>query len=113
MQFPLKLEVASCQTWDAGEKHRGTKVEAVLVGDMEHVEITRLIFRGKSIIPMIKNIKGRLFLTANFEYGTEKISEELVVDNKIDMVIYTHKGKVYELPLKDIQRKSMKYYHKQ
>ncbi len=113
MQYPLKLEVASCQTWDAGEKHRGTKVEAVLTGDTGNVKITKLIYRSKSTIPMIKKIDGKLVLTADFEYGTEKKSEDVIVDNKVDMVIYIHKGKEYELPLKDIQRKSMKFYPKQ
>jgi hypothetical protein len=113
MQYPLKLEKASYQTWDAGAKHRGTQVEVILVGETEHVKITGLIFRSKSSIPMIKNIDGKLVLTADFESGTEKVSGELIVDSKIDMIIYTHKGKVYELPLKDIQRKSMKYYPKQ
>ena len=113
MQSQLKLEVASSQTWDAGAKHRGTKVEAILVGDTEHVKITGLIFRSKRTIPIIKNIDGKLFVTADFEFGTEKKLVELVTDDRIDMIIYTYKGKVYELPLKDIQRKSMKYYPKQ
>ncbi len=113
MQYPLKLENASYQTWDAGAKHRGTKVEAILVGETEQVKITKLIFRSKNIIPMIKNIDGKLFLTADFEYGTEKKIDGSMPANKIDMIIYIHKGKVYELPLKDIQRKPMKYYPKQ
>ncbi len=112
MKYPLKLEVASCQTWDAGAKHRGTKVEAILIGDTEHVKITGLIYRSRRIVPMIKNIDGKLFLTADFEYGTEKKIDDSMPVNKIDMIIYTHKGKIYELPLKDIQRKSMKYYPK-
>jgi len=113
MQYPLKLEKASYQTWDAGAKHRGTQVEVILVGETEQVKITGLIFRSKSTIPMIKNIDGKLVLTADFESGMEKKSEQLVADSKIDMVVFTHMGKVYELPLKDIQRKSMKYYPKQ
>ena len=113
IQYPLKLEVASSQTWDAGAKHRGTKVEAILVGDTEHVKITSLIFRSKRTIPIIKSIDGKLFVTANFEYGTEKKSVESVIDDRPDMIIYSYKGKEYELPLKDIQRKSMKYYPKQ
>jgi len=112
MQYPLKLEIASYQTWDAGAKHRGTRVEVVIVGETEHVIITGLIFRNKSTIPMIKSIDGKLFLTADFQYGTENKLDELMPANKIDMIIYTHKGKVYELALKDIQRKPMKYYPK-
>ncbi len=113
VQFPLKLEVASYQTWDAGTKNRGTKVEAILVGEIEQVKVTEVIFRRKSISPNVKNIDGKLVIVADFESGTEKMSEESIVDNKADMIVYTHKGKVYELPLKDIQRKPMKYYPKQ
>jgi len=112
MQYPLKLEKASYQTWDAGVKHRGTQVEVILVGETKQVKITGLIFRSKSTIPMIKNIDGKLVLTADFESGTEKKSDEIIVDSEIDMIIYTYEGKVYELPLKDIKRKSMKYYPK-
>jgi hypothetical protein len=61
---------------------------------------------------MIKNIDGKLFLTADFEYGTEKKIDDSMPTSKIDMIIYTHKGKVYELPLKDIQCKPMRYYPK-
>lgn len=112
MQSPLKLEVASYQTWDAGGKHRGTHVEVTLVGDTEHVKITGLVFRSKHTVPMIKDKGGKLLVTANFESGLEKKSVELKTVDKADMIIYTYKGKVYELFLKDIKRKSMKYYPK-
>jgi len=112
MQCPLKLEVASYQTWDAGEKHRGTHVEVFLVGDTEHVKIKGLVFRSKHTVPTIKNKDGKLLVTADFELGLEKKRMESKSVNKTDMVIYSYKGKVYELPLKDIQRKSMKYYPK-
>ena len=112
MQHPLKLEIASYQTWDAGEMHRGTHLEVILVGETECVKIIRLIFRGKGTILMIKKRDGKLFLTADFEYGTERVLDDSMPVNKIDMVVYTHNGKLYELPLKDIQRKSMKYYPK-
>lgn len=112
MQYPLKLENASYQTWDAGAKYRGTKVEAILVGETEQVKITKLIFRNRNIIPIVKSIDGKLILTADFEYGTEKKTNDSISASKIDMIIYTRKGKVYELPLKGIQRKPMKYYPK-
>ena len=113
MQFPLKIENASSQTWDAGVKHRGTRVEAILVGETEQIKIIGLIFRNKRTIPVIKSVGGKLFLTAEFEFGTDKIINESTFSNKEDMIIYTHKGKLYELPLKDIERKSMKYYPEQ
>ena len=112
MQSPLKLENASYQTWDAGAKHRGTKVEAVLIGETEQVKITGLIFRSKCTIPIIKNREGKLFIIADFDSGMENKTEGLIVGSKIDMITYTYKGKIYELPLKDIQRKPMKYYPK-
>ncbi|MRT94498.1 hypothetical protein [Ancylomarina sp. 16SWW S1-10-2] len=113
MQFPLKIENASSQTWDAGAKHRGTRLEAVLVGKMEHVKIIGLVFRNKRTIPMIKRIDGKLFIKADFEYGTENKLDKSIPTDKVDMIIYSHKGKVYELPLEDIHPKSMKYYPKQ
>lgn len=112
VQFPLKLEKAISQTWDAGTKHRGTKVKVVLIGETEDVKIKKLIFRKKSTVPEIKKIDGRLLLTANFEYGTEKKLDDSRYTGEMDMIIYTYKGKVYELPLKDIQTKPMKYYPK-
>lgn len=112
MQFPLKLEKASCQTWDAGTKHRGNKVEVVLIGETEDVKIKKLIFRKKSTVPKIKKIDGKLLLTANFEYGTENKIDDSSFTGEMDMIVYIYKGKVYELLLKDIQGKSMKYYPK-
>ncbi len=113
LQCPLRLQDASYQTWDAGTKHRGTQVEVILVGDVKHIEIIELVFRNKSMVPTVKHINGSLILMANFESGTEKISEYRTVGSKVDKLVYTHKGNVYELPLKDIQRKPMKYYPKQ
>lgn len=112
MQHPLKLKKASYQTWDAGVKYRGTQVDVILVGETEQVKITGLIFRSKSTIPMISSLDGKLVLTANFESGTERKLDDSMPANKVDMIVYTYKGKVYELPLKDIQRKSMKHYPK-
>lgn len=110
-KHPVKVEKATAQSWTtAGENRRGTRVDVILNGAINEVKILGIVFNKLQLVPTSEVKEGKLWLLADFEKGIEKVFSEPVPSNKEDCIIYSYKGKIYELPIDNIKRKPAVYY---
>ncbi|WP_133241451.1 hypothetical protein [Balneicella halophila] len=110
-KHPVQVADAFVQSWSTVEaKSRGTHLEVTLTGNVSDVKILAVVYNNLQVTPIVEIKKEELIVRADFETGTQKIFEKPAVTTKRDMIIYNHRGKIYELPLENIIRKEAKYY---
>lgn len=108
---PVKIHNASVQSWStATGKNRGTTVEVNLTGKIKDIKVLGIVYNKQQTTPVVQPNKHLLTARADFEKGTEKVFHKSVFSNKDDMVIYSYRGKVYELPIQNFLRKDANYY---
>lgn len=108
---PIKIYNAFVQSWStATGKNRGTTVEVNLSGKIKDIKILAIVYNKQQTTPVVQPSKNLLTARADFEKGTEKVFHKSVFSNKHNMVIYSYRGKVYELPIHNFLRKDANYY---
>lgn len=110
-KYPLKVENAYTKSWTTAKGvSRGTHVEVNLTGKTQNIKVLAIVYNKLQMTPIVKKQDNALIVWADFEEGTQQLFENAAVVQKKDMVIYSYKGKVYELHIENFQRKATKYY---
>lgn len=108
---PVKVSEAFVQSWTTAEgKSQGTHIEVTIIGKVGEAKILGIVYNKQQVTPIVEMQKKQSIIRADFEKGTQQIFETPSATHKENMIIYSYRGKIYELPLRNIARKYTQYY---
>lgn len=111
IKHPLKIDNAYVQSWTTAEgTSRGTHIEVKLMGRIQNSKILAIVYNKLQVTPIIKKQGDKLVVWADFEKGVEQVFEKPTFTKKRDMIIYSYRGKVYELAIEHFEPKATNYY---
>lgn len=107
----IEVDSASYEAWIIkGEERKGTAVKVKLTGNIQDIKILALVFQKEQIKPAVKINGDTMLVYADFEKGMKTVFPRPTITDKEDMIIYTYKGHIHKLQLKNIERKPTQYY---